>query len=190
MSDPHNALFSFVARSCCYFLVPLLFIVSSETAIAHVSADSMPDSVAEVEYSIYLEFKPNDLQIRNKLGMVFYRMNKLDEAYREFSLILKKEPDNYDALDGMGLVKAAQQQYDEALKLHQRALDLNPNDMMVYYHLGNVLEKKGRLQEAADAYHMALKKFAEQYPAGTDNKNALEFQEKVKAAISEIEIKL
>ena len=172
------------------FLATIIIVLYEGDVFAHVSADSMPDSVAEVEYSIYLEFKPNDLEIRNKLGMVYYRMNKLAEASREFSRILKKEPDNYDALDGMGLVKAAEQKYDEAIALHQKSIELNPNDMMVYYHLGTVLEKKNRLQEAADAYRTALKKFNEQYPSGTDNKNAVEFQEKVKAVIAQIENKL
>lgn len=168
----------------------LAVMLSTGNAQAHVSADSMPDAVAEVEYSIYLEFKPNDLDIRNKLGMVFYRMDKLSEASREFSLILKKEPDNYDALDGMGLVKAAQQQYDEAIHLHRRAITLNPKDMMIYYHLGSALEKKEMLPEAAVAYRTALETFNGQYPSGTENKNALEFLEKIRTAISNIENKL
>lgn len=174
----------------CSFLMIFAVLVSGGNVHAHVSADSMPDSVAEVEYSIYLEFKPQDLNVRNKLGMVYYRMNKLDEAAREFSLILKKKPDNYDALDGMGLVKAAQQEYDKAVELHQKAIALNPNDMMIYFHLGSALEKRDDFKEAAEAYRKALEKFNEKYPTGTDNKNATEFQERVKAAINQIEKKL
>ena len=125
------------ARRVLFFSVLAFFgAASGNTAIAHVSADSMPDSVAEVEYRIYLEFKPNDVVVLNKLGMVYYRLNKLPDAVREFSKVLRHDPDNYDALDGMGLVRAAQQEYDEAVRLHKQAIAINSGDMMTYYHLG------------------------------------------------------
>ena len=90
----------------------------------------------------------------------------------------------------MGLVKAAKQEFDEAIQLHQKSIELNPKDMMVYYHLGSALEKKGRIQEAVEAYRTALKKFNELYPAGTDNKNAAEFEKTIKTAITQIETRL
>lgn len=180
-----------IARLSSFFCVLILFVLFPDVSVfAHVDSDSMPDSVAETEYRIYLEFKPNDIVILNKLGMVYYRLNKLPDAIREFSNVLKKYPNNYDALDGMGLVKAAQQDYDEAIRFHQQAITQNAEDMVGYYHLGTVLEKKGMLGEAAQAYHSALVKFDKQYPPGTENKKAAEFKEKIKTAISQIEIKL
>lgn len=191
-ADRYQSLFvkhiSFCSIVC--FSIFVLIWLWSGNALAHVSADSMPDSVAEVEYSIYLEFKPNDLKVRNKLGMVYYRLGKIAEAEKQFSMILKKEPDNYDALDGMGLVKAAGENYDEAIQLHRRAMELNPDDMMVYYHLGHALEKKNILREAVEAYRISLEKYNKQYPSGTENKNAAEFADTVKAAIKRIESKL
>lgn len=172
-------------RSFFFFqhLFVLCTLLLAVPAMAHVSADSMPDSVAEVEYSIYLEFRPNDLTVRNKLGMVYFRMNKLPEAEKQFNRILKKEPDNYDALDGMGLVRAAQGKFEEAIQLHQKSIDLNSKDMMVYYHLGSALEQKDRIPEAAEAYNTALIKYNEQYPPGTENKNAAEFKQQLMTAI-------
>lgn len=169
---------------CCF--LALFAALPAGWSFAHVSADNMPDSVAETEYLIYLEFRPNDLTIRNKLGMVFYRLGKLDRAVGEFSMILRKEPDNYDALDGMGLVKSAQQQYGEAVDYHQRAISLNGDDMMTRYHLGQALEKKGMLPEAAAAYRAALEIYGKEYPAGTGEKQAAEFLETVQSAISNI----
>ncbi|MCL7489172.1 MAG: tetratricopeptide repeat protein [Desulfobulbaceae bacterium] len=182
----HQVFLGFSA--CC--LAAALILFSAGNGPAHVSSDSMPDSVAEVEYSIYLEFRPNDLQVRNKLGMVYYRLGKLAEADREFSAILKKDPDNYDALDGLGLVKAARQEYDEAIRLHRMSIQLNPEDMMVYYHLGTALEKRDMVREAAEAYHTSLAKYNELYPSGAENKNSAEFAETVKAAIQRIEAQL
>lgn len=164
-------------------------VLSAGTSKAHVDSDSMPDSVAETEYRIFLEFKPYNIEVLNKLGMVYYRLNKLPEAAKEFSKVRKIDADNYDALDGMGLVKAAQQEYDEAIKYHQQAISINTDDMMGHYHMGIVLEKKGMLNEAAKAYHNALTKFNDQYPSGTDNKKAAEFAETLRTAIHTIETK-
>jgi len=173
-----------------FFVLLLTVAVQVQTSSAHINADSMPDSVAEVEYNIYLDFKPDDLKVRNKLGMVYYRLNKITEAQQEFLQILKKEPDNYDALDGMGLVKAAQKEYDEAVKYHKKAMAINPKDMMIPFHLGCVLEKKGMLREAVDAYRSALEKFTEKYPSGTDNQQAADFEKTVRQALSNLETKL
>jgi len=178
------------ARLIVFFSALVMVITfSSVNTFAHVDSDSMPDSVAETEYRIYLEFKPNDIVVLNKLGMVYYRLNKWPKAVKEFSKVLKKDPNNYDALDGMGLVKAAQQDYDEAIRLHKKAIALNADDMVGYYHLGSALEKKGMFGEAAEAYHLALVKFDKQYPPGTENKKAAEFKVKIKTAISQIETK-
>lgn len=174
--------------SCLVLFLALAFSPAlCTTASAHVDSDSMPDSVAETEYRIYLEFKPDDSTIINKLGMVYYRLNKLPKAIREFSRVLKKEPDNYDALDGMGLVKAALKDYDEAVRLHRQAIGINPDDMVGYYHLGAVYEKKGMVKEAAEEYRKALERFDRQYPQGTDNKKAAEFRKQVEEALKGLE---
>lgn len=162
-------------------------VLGARPVLAHVSSDDMPDSVAEVEYSIFLEFQPDDKVVRNKLGMVYYRLNKMAEAVREFTHVLKLDPKNYDALDGMGLVKAAQQDYDAAISYHRQAIALNADDMMGYFHLGSALEKKGMRREAAEAYHTSQAKFDAQYPPGSGNKKVAEFGETLKKAIRNIE---
>lgn len=170
--------------------VALVTVFSGGISHAHVSADSMPDSVAETEYRIFLEFRPNDIVVLNKLGMVYYRLNKLSDAVREFSKVLKMDPDNYDALDGLGMVKAAQQEYDEAIKYYQQAIGINKDDMVGYYHLAMALEEKGMISEAAEKYRTSLAKHEKLYPPGTDNKKAAEFAETIRAAIRNIETKL
>lgn len=171
-------------------LLVLLLPLWVRNAQAHVSSDDMPDSVAEVEYSIFLEFQPDDKVIRNKLGMVYYRQGKLKEATGEFTRVLKLDPKNYDALDGLGLVQAAQQDHDAAISYHRQAIALNPEDMMGYFHLGSALEKKGQLREAAAEYQTSLAKFNAQYPPGSENKKAAAFGESLKAAIRGIETRL
>lgn len=171
----------------CFFAALVLILLAGNTALAHVSSDDMPDSVAEVEYSIFLEFKPDDKVVRNKLGMVYYRLNKLEESVREFTHVLKLDPKDYDALDGMGLVKAAQQEYDAAISYHRQVIALNADDMMGYFHLGSALEKKGLPREALEAYRTSQAKFDKQYPPGSGNRKSAEFGEMLKKAIRNLE---
>lgn len=171
-------------------LLVLAVFLLPRISLAHVSADNMPDAVAEVEYSIFLEFQPKDTVIRNKLGMVYYRLDKLQEAAREFARVLKQDPNNYDALDGMGLVRNAQGKYEEAIDLHRRAIALNDEDMMGYFHLGSALEKNGLFPEAMEAYQAAQARFSKQYPRGTENKQAAEFGQTLSAAIANLETRL
>lgn len=177
----------FALRLCCLVAALVLALFAGRIALAHVSSDDMPDSVAEVEYAIFLEFQPNDKVVRNKLGMVYYRLNKLAAAVREFTHVLKLDPKDYDALDGMGLVKAAQQDYDAAISYHRQVIAINPDDMMGYFHLGSALEKKGLRREAAEAYHTSRARYDAQYPPGSGNTKSAEFGETLKKAIRNLE---
>ena len=168
----------------------LFVLLAGGAALAHVSSDDMPDSVAEVEYAIFLEFKPDDPVVRNKLGMVYFRLNKLEEAVREFGRVLQRAPQNYDALDGMGLVQAARPDSTAAISYHRQALAVNADDMMGYYHLGSALEKKGAPREALEAYRTALARFTAQDQPDRENAKAAEFGETIRAAIRNIESNL
>jgi tetratricopeptide (TPR) repeat protein len=169
-----------------FVLIAAMLAVPARDSLAHVDDDSMPDSVAEVEYRIFLEFNPRDITIINKLGMVLYRRNKLREAAREFTKALKIDPANFDALDAMGLVKTAQQEYDQAISYHQQAIAIKTDDVLVHYHLGIALEKKGLLREAAIAYRKALEIQAAQGATSHGDQRAAKHAETIRAALGSI----
>jgi tetratricopeptide (TPR) repeat protein len=137
-----------------FFTAVLLFSIS--TASAHIEQGTMPDSVAEMEYRILLEFEPDNLEVRNLLGMVLYRSGKLEEAEAEFHYVLKRAPENLDAIDALGLVNIKRQNYQFAIDLFKKAIAINPDDMLVYYHLGQALELQGDFTGAAEAYRTGL----------------------------------
>lgn len=134
----------------------ILLLVHAMPAAAHIEQGSMPDSVAEMEYRILLEFEPDNLEIRNRLGMVLYRLGRLYEAEAEFDFVLDKAPDNFDAIDALGLISAKRADYQLAIDLYKKAIAINPNDMLVYYHLGQALEQLGDITAAAEAYRTGL----------------------------------
>ena len=116
----------------------------------------MPDSVAEIEYRILLEFKPGNLEVRNKLGMILYRSEKFDKAANEFNYVLKKDPENSDALTALGRVNIKLSNYQQAIGLLQKALTIKPDDMHIYYYLGQTMEMQGDLSSAEEAYKTGL----------------------------------
>ena len=134
----------------------MLLLSSITLAEAHIEKGSMPDSVAEMEYRILLEFEPDNLVIRNQLGMVLYRLGKLDEAVEEFHHVLKKAPEDFDAIDALGLVNMTRSNYQQAIDLFKKAITINPDDMLAYHHLGQALEQQGDTAGAAEAYKTGL----------------------------------
>ncbi len=137
-------------------LSAVLLLCCISPAAAHIEKGAMPDSVAEMEYRILLEFEPNNLEVRNQLGMVLYRQEKLHDAEKEFLHVLEKAPENYDALDALGLINLQRTNYHLALDLFKKAIAINPDDILVYYHLGQALEKLGDIAGAAEAYRTGL----------------------------------
>lgn len=120
-------------------LVILVMFSTSLPALAHIEKGNMPDSVAETEYRILLEFKPEDHKTRLLLGMTLFRQNKLHDAEKEFRHILKSEPKNFDALDSLGLLLLKEKRFPEALQLLQSAIAIRPTDVLIHLHLGLTL---------------------------------------------------
>lgn len=139
-----------------FLTLAILFLFPVIQAAAHVEKGNMPDSVAEMEYRILLEFKPNNFDVRNKLGMVLFRAEKFADAAREFNYVLKKEPENVDALTGLGRVNTKTNNLQEALTFLQKAIALNPDGLHNYYYLGQAMETQGDMTGAEDAYRKGL----------------------------------
>lgn len=159
-----------------------LFIYSAPNLQAHVDQDNMPDAVAEMEYRILLEFQPDNIEVRNKLAMVLYRLDKLDEAFAELQRILILAPDNFDALDALGLVSFKQGKMVQAREYLEAAARLNNEDILVHYHLGLVQDKLGLLDAAEASLVKALTNTTEQNnQSGKNNEIGL-----IEKALSEV----
>ncbi|MFW8600201.1 tetratricopeptide repeat protein [Desulfobacterota bacterium M19] len=140
-----------------YLLIPLL-ILSAWPAQAHIGKGKLADPVAEIEYRMLLDFQPKKNDIRNKLGMVLYRMNKLKEAKKQFNTVLKNDPANFNATDALGLIMLKQQNTRAAAAQFKKAKALNPADPLVYYHLGQAYIMLKKIDEARNALQTAAQK--------------------------------
>lgn len=144
-----------IFRNFVFYAAILLF-CSVKPAAAHIEKGSLPDSVAEMEFRILLEFEPDNLEVRNQLGMVLFRLGKLEEAEREFNYVLQEEPGNPDAIGALGLVNLKKANFRLAVDLFKKAIAGNPENMLAYYHLGQALEQQGDIADAAEAYRTGL----------------------------------
>ena len=155
-------------KHSCHTILPSMlfmlavFIFSANDLQAHVAQGNMPDAVAEMEYRILLEFQPDNIEVRNKLAMVLYRLDKLEEALVELQLVLELEPNNFDALDTLGLVSFKQGKTQQALEYLEAAVRINGEDPLVHYHLGLVQGELGLLDAAETSLVTALTMSIEQ----------------------------
>ncbi len=136
--------------------VCLMMLAIPAICLAHPETGLLPDSSAETEYRIVVEINPKDIKTRNKLGMVLYRKNKLDEAARQFTEVLKIAPNDFDAHDGLGLVSCKNGKYMEAVDWFTKAIAIRPNETMVHYGLGMAYDQLGNLPKAENSYRQAL----------------------------------
>jgi Tfp pilus assembly protein PilF len=166
------------------FAACIILLMQASTACAHIEKGQMPDPLAIMEYRILLEFEPDNLEVRNMLGMALYRQGNLAEAEQEFNYVLGKDPQNFDAIDALGLVKMQQGKLDHAVDLFKKAIYINPGDMLVYYHLGQALERLGDVDSAAMAYRSALNR----KPSEQQDDWYLEQQQLLIEALKKIEV--
>lgn len=154
----------------------LLILVTEAPVSAHVEKGAMPDSVAEMEYRIVLEFTPQDTATRYLLGMALLRQNKLAEAEKELRRILESDPKNFDALAGLGLVLFKQKRGGAALPYLLNATKIRPNDIMVHLHLGLTLAAEGQTEAARQALTTGLELTNKQATSSTRDHHQAEFK--------------
>ena len=160
----------------------IILLMHGSLADAHIAKGQMPDPLAIMEYRILLEFEPDNLEVRNMLGMALYRQEKLDEAEQEFNYVLTIDPQNFNAIDALGLIKMKQGKLDHAVDLFKKSIYINTDDMLVHYHLGQALELLGDADSAAMAYRSALDK----KPSGDRGEWYLEQQQQLIEALKNI----
>jgi len=163
------------------FTVVLLFSCTSP-ATAHVEKGTMPDSVAEMEYRILLEFEPDNSEVRIQLGMILFRSEKYKEAANEFNYVLDKNPEHVEALISLARVNIKLLNYQQAITILQKAQPLNPEDMHIYYFLGQALEMQGNVSEAEKVYRKGL---SQKIPS--QNKHAVEERQLLVEALKNLQ---
>jgi tetratricopeptide (TPR) repeat protein len=112
---------------------------------------------AVIHYSKALQIAPDSAEVHNNLGAALIREGKIDAGVVHFSEALRIRPDYVDAQNNLKNVLEAQERItDKAIKKIQESLNTAQENPALYYQLGNLYRKKGKLNEAIDQYKKAV----------------------------------
>ncbi len=95
-------------------------------------------------------------QTHNNLGVLFDQLGRRDQALAEFSQAIALNPHEQNSLVSRGLIEHEEGKLDAALQDFARAAQVTPSPLALYWQ-GRVLEEKGQLTAAAEAYQSVLK---------------------------------
>lgn len=114
-------------------------------------------SVLETQLRLLIKIKPNFAQAYNALGYSFADRNvKLEEANKLIAKALELSPGDHYIMDSMGWVQYRLGNLDKAYEYLNKAYNLQ-NDSEIAAHLGEVLWKQGKQDEANRIWDEGLK---------------------------------
>ncbi|MDQ6986404.1 MAG: tetratricopeptide repeat protein [Mariprofundaceae bacterium] len=100
---------------------------------------------------------PNNIEALNFLGYLYAEQGiRLDEAEKLIRRALDKRPDNGYYLDSLAWVHYKRTEYAKALLVQRKAVDIVPDDSIMHEHLGDILWKNGKTDEARSAWKKAV----------------------------------
>lgn len=119
------------------------------------------DAQAEQALRKALELDPYLSDAHNNLGALYDRMGKKDEAEKEFKLALADPgyatPEK--AHLNLGGLYASQGRDEEALRSMRQAVEVNPKYYQAHFQLASLLDRTGKLDEAAREYEVAAPEY-------------------------------
>jgi tetratricopeptide (TPR) repeat protein len=108
--------------------------------------DSPPDliTLAAREFEQELHLDPTNANAAYELGEIHRRAGKLDNARESFEFALKSYPDFEEAHVALGRVLLASGKPEAAANHLRRAVELNANNAVSYFHLAQVYRVLGK----------------------------------------------
>jgi tetratricopeptide (TPR) repeat protein len=109
------------------------------------------------EFQLALKLDPNNVNVRNSLGVCFGLQSHYDAAIAEFNKAIAIDPDEYMALYNLGLVHLFVEQQDRALKFFLDADKINGDNYEVAFQTGKLYLETGNLEKCRPYLERAAK---------------------------------
>ena len=130
-----------------------------------------------------LDIDPSNAQTLNYLAYMFAERGvKLPEALTMVKKAVELDPQNYAYLDTEGWVYFRSGEYALAESLLQKAVDRNATDPTVHDHLGQTLEKEGKLKPAVAQWERALVEYNRSLPADIEQEDVSKLRKRLDSA--------
>jgi len=102
--------------------------------------------------------EPNNIEALNFLGYLYAEQGvQLDEAEQLIRRALKAQPDNGYYLDSLAWVHYKRAEYDKAVAVQIEAIGHVPDDPVMHEHLGDMLWRSGKTDQARATWKDAIK---------------------------------
>jgi tetratricopeptide (TPR) repeat protein len=117
-------------------------------------AGRYPD--AKISSRQALELDPDDADSLHRMGLQSLQARQYDRAMEWITRAIRQDPKpNYIA--SLGAALHQQGRHEEALKAYDKAIQLKPDDAGLWHHLGNILLKLERFDQALLGFAHVLK---------------------------------
>lgn len=113
-------------------------------------------TMAEYHFKRAQDINDRSSVLRCYLGMAEHKLKKNAQALESLGLAITADPRNPLARFERAMVLAADSRLEEALRELKALRDIAPREASVLFHIGKVLKKLGRTQDALEAFCDAL----------------------------------
>jgi Tfp pilus assembly protein PilF len=107
---------------------------------------------AILEYELARQQNPHLIGISWRLAVLHDRQGNLERARVEYQAALREQPHNVDLLNDVGVFHYQRQQPREAERYLRQALTADPEHKRAWVNLGKVLAQQTRYEESCEAF--------------------------------------
>ena len=137
------------------FLDPLQYDMRVKMANKFIENDFVFNAIGELSY--LAQKNPKKIDLRKKLGDIYFQTSNYRGAADEFKAVLKEAPNDYEINFKAALCFQALDNVDEMFRYSYNAVKLNAEFSPAYYTLGSVYEYKKMLPAAKTCYDKVIK---------------------------------
>lgn len=122
-------------------------------------ADMGKEEAAVENYKIYISNYPDDARAYQNIGIVYKRLNQIDNAIASYTkaLELQKDKRNIEVVEDLAQCYHTKKDYANALKYYDEVLLAKPSDFNIRYNRAIVLHAQGKYNDAIAVYNNLLK---------------------------------
>jgi predicted Zn-dependent protease len=108
-------------------------------------------------FKLALVAHPSFIQVKNELGVQYYRVGQLEDAANILLDALRQDQDYLPSLMNLGMVLVDLKRYNQAEPLLRKVVELNSESPVGHYFLGQALANQGKFDEAEKELVIALR---------------------------------
>ena len=112
---------------------------------------------AEKIYHAILQIHPMHSAVNANLGVMFYKLGRLDEAQSCYKRLILQNPNHAESHCNLAVILHELNKLKDSEISGKKAIELKPKYELAHNNLGNTLKRLGKLNEAETSYKAAIR---------------------------------